>query len=86
MIVDEAHNAGTPLSFETLQRIRPAAVIELTATPAADRENGSNVLYSVSALELKAEDMIKLPVMLFGNTPRLGKRGAGCRAHAQETG
>ena len=65
MIVDEAHNAGTPLSFETLQRIRPAAVIELTATPAADRENGSNVLYSVSALELKAEDMIKLPVMLF---------------------
>jgi type III restriction enzyme len=36
-------------------------VIEFTATP---DDSSSNVLYKVSASELKAEDMIKLPVRL----------------------
>lgn len=43
-----------------MQRINPACIIEFTATPAAN----SNILHSVSASELKAEDMIKLPVVL----------------------
>jgi len=60
VIVDEAHNNGTPLSTETLVRIRPACIIEWTATPAADQ----NILYTVSAQELKAEHMIKLPIVL----------------------
>ncbi|MDY6913474.1 MAG: DEAD/DEAH box helicase family protein [Planctomycetota bacterium] len=60
IIVDEAHNARTPLSFETLARFNPSCIIELTATPAAD----SNVLTHVSAMELKAEEMIKLPIRL----------------------
>ena len=60
VIVDEAHNARTPLSFETLARFNPSCIIELTATPAAD----SNVLTHVSAAELKAEEMIKLPIRL----------------------
>jgi type III restriction enzyme len=60
VIVDEAHNARTDLSFETLARFNPSCIIELTATPAAD----SNVLTSVSASELKAEEMIKLPIRL----------------------
>ncbi|MCY2930545.1 MAG: DEAD/DEAH box helicase family protein [Planctomycetota bacterium] len=60
VIVDEAHNARTGLSFETLARFNPSCIIEFTATPAAD----SNVLTSVSAAELKAEEMIKLPVRL----------------------
>ena len=60
VIVDEAHNASTSLSFEVLQRIRPACIIEFTATPAVN----SNVLHSVSAAELKAEAMIKLPIIL----------------------
>ena len=34
MIVDEAHNNSTMLSFETMEFLRPSAVIELTATPA----------------------------------------------------
>ena len=64
LIVDEAHNARTALTFETLQRVHPAAIIELTATPNTTANNGSNVLFHVSAAELKAEEMIKLPIML----------------------
>lgn len=60
MIIDEAHNNSTNLSFEVMQDLNPAAVIELTATPARN----SNVLVKVTAVELKNEDMIKLPVIL----------------------
>ncbi len=63
VIVDEAHNAATSLSTETLTRLRPACVLEWTATPAQDQ----NVLYTVSALALKAEHMIKLPIALQGH-------------------
>ncbi|MCD4827915.1 MAG: DEAD/DEAH box helicase family protein [Candidatus Cloacimonetes bacterium] len=64
VILDEAHNARTTLSFETLKRLSPACIIEFTATPNLSRKNGSNLLYSVAASELKAEHMIKLPIML----------------------
>lgn len=64
VIVDEAHNARTPLTFDTLKRIHPAVVVELTATPNTTKINGSNVLFHVSAAELKAEEMIKLPIVL----------------------
>ncbi|MGB8377399.1 MAG: DEAD/DEAH box helicase family protein, partial [Rhodanobacteraceae bacterium] len=63
VIVDEAHNQGTQLAFDTLARFAPCAILELTATP--DRSyQPSNVLFSVSAATLQAEDMIKLPVEL----------------------
>ncbi len=61
VIIDEAHNAKTPLSLSMLQDIRPSCVLDLTATPVPKK---TNVLYSVSARELEAEDMIKLPIML----------------------
>jgi len=60
VIVDEAHNNRTQNSFEALKRLHPSCIIELTATPV----KGSNVLYHVSAQELKNEDMIKLPIVL----------------------
>ena len=60
MIVDEAHNAVTGLTRDMQARVSPCAIIEFTATP---RPN-SNILYSVSALELKREEMIKLPIRL----------------------
>lgn len=63
VIVDEAHNARTELSFETLARFNPSAIIEFTATPDTE-QNPSNVLYTVSAAELQAEDMIKMPIQL----------------------
>ena len=67
VIVDEAHNARTELSFDTLARFRPSAIIEFTATPDSSK-NPSNVLHSVSAAELKAENMIKLPIRLETHT------------------
>ncbi|MEO8410238.1 MAG: DEAD/DEAH box helicase family protein, partial [Propionivibrio sp.] len=63
VIVDEAHNSRTELAFDMLARLRPAGVLELTATPDLLR-TPSNVLHSVGAAELKAEEMIKLPVVL----------------------
>ncbi len=63
VIVDEAHNQGTHLAFETLARFEPCAILELTATP--DRTyQPSNVLFSVSASVLHSEDMIKMPLEL----------------------
>jgi type III restriction enzyme len=63
IVVDEAHNQGTSLAFETLARFEPSAILELTATPDRSRQP-SNVLYSVSAAALQAADMIKLPLEL----------------------
>ena len=60
MIVDEAHNAVTGLTREMQARVNPCAIIEFSATPRVN----SNILHSVSASELKAEEMVKLPVML----------------------
>lgn len=63
IIVDEAHNQGTELAFDTLARLEPSAILELTATP--DRKlQPSNVLFSVSAASLHAEDMIKMPLQV----------------------
>lgn len=69
VIMDEAHNARTPLSFDTLARFNPACIIEFTATPETTYkpERGlfaSNILHHVSAAELKAEEMVKLPIKL----------------------
>ena len=61
LIVDEAHNSKTEKSFVTLTRLNPAAVLELTATPIAGK---ANVVYHVSAMQLQAENMIKMPIML----------------------
>ncbi len=69
VVMDEAHNARTPLSFDTLARFSPSCVIEFTATPQTDHNPtqgvfASNVLYQVTARELKAAEMIKLPIRL----------------------
>lgn len=60
VLVDEAHNNATKLGFEVFQRINASCVIEFTATPASN----SNILHRVSAMELKKEEMIKLPIVL----------------------
>ncbi|WP_103336542.1 DEAD/DEAH box helicase [Pseudotabrizicola formosa] len=69
VIVDEAHNSRTELSFRTLARFNPSLILELTATPQTEHKperdkHASNILYSVSAAELKAEQMIKMPIRL----------------------
>jgi type III restriction enzyme len=68
VIIDEAHNARTSLTFDTLKRVHPAVLIEFTATPNVSTTNGSNILFNVSAAQLKAEEMIKLPIILTEHT------------------
>lgn len=63
VIVDEAHNSRTQLSFDTLARFNPSCIIEFSATPDTDN-SPSNILHSVSAAELKADQMIKMPIRL----------------------
>jgi len=65
VIVDEAHTAKTERSFEALKRLNPALILELTATPVPKR---SNVLFHVSAQQLQAEHMIKMPITLVEHT------------------
>ena len=76
VIIDEAHNARTSLTFDTLRRLHPATIIEFTATPNESLDNGSNILFNVSAAELKAEEMIKLPIML-AEEPQGWKQAVG---------
>ena len=63
LIVDEAHNAVTGLTREMQKRLNPCAIVEFTATP----KSKSNILYGVTAQELKREEMVKLPIMLSEN-------------------
>lgn len=63
IVMDEAHNARTKLSFDSLARFNPSCIIEFTATPDQKR-HPSNIITHVSAAELKAEAMIKLPILL----------------------
>lgn len=65
VIVDEAHTTKTERSFEALKRLNPALILELTATPLPQR---SNVLFHVSAQQLQAEHMIKMPITLVEHT------------------
>lgn len=67
VVVDESHHAQSELSQEMLRNLNPRFVLELTATP----REGSNVISRVTARELKSEQMVKLPVIVYR---RHGKR------------
>lgn len=69
VIVDEAHNARTELSFATLGNVLPSCIIEFTATPATRGATPSNVLHRVSAAELKQAEMVKLPLRVVTRHP-----------------
>ena len=61
VIVDESHHATTNLSVEMLKNFNPSFILELTATP----KRTSNVISYVPARELKAEGMIKIPLVVY---------------------
>lgn len=68
VVLDEAHKATSPLSYDVLRRVNPKCILEWTATPR--KQSGMpmhNVLASATASELHAEEMLKMPVLL---TPR----------------
>lgn len=61
VIVDESHNAQSDLSVEMLKNLNPSFVLDLTATP----KSNSNIISIVDARELKKENMVKLPVVIY---------------------
>lgn len=60
-IVDESHHATSKLSIEMLENFNPCFVLDLTATP----KEGSNIISCVDARQLKKEEMVKLPVIVY---------------------
>ena len=60
VIVDESHNAKSNLSIEMLENLNASFIYELTATP----KDSSNIIHYTNAMELKQENMVKLPVFL----------------------
>jgi type III restriction enzyme len=63
IVVDESHNAETELSVDMLKEFNPCFILDLTATP---RKN-SNIISFIDALELKKENMVKLPVIVYNH-------------------
>ena len=73
VVLDEAHKAygqqgnDSDEFVQSVNRLNPSLVIELSATPSATK---SNLLVDIAGRDLKAEEMIKLPVQVtsFSNT------------------
>ena len=61
VVVDESHHARSELSIEMLANFNPCFVLDLTATP----KKRSNIISYVDAVQLKAEHMVKLPVIVY---------------------
>ena len=61
VIVDESHHARSELSLEMLKNFNPCFVLDLTATPKSE----SNIISYVDAVQLKKENMVKLPVIVY---------------------
>ena len=63
LVVDESHNAESDLSVEMLNNLNPSFILDLTATP----KQNANIVSLVSAIELKKENMVKLPVIVYNH-------------------
>lgn len=63
VVVDESHNAESDLSVDMLKALNPRFVLDLTATP---KEN-ANIVSMVSAIKLKKEHMVKLPIIAYNH-------------------
>ena len=61
VIVDESHHARSKLSLDMLRNLNPRFVLELTATPGSK----ANVIAQATARQLKREEMVKLPVVVY---------------------
>ena len=71
VVLDEAHKAyGSQEKHgeefvRSINRLNPSLVIELSATPSSSK---SNLLVDISGVDLKSEEMIKLPVQVTSHT------------------
>lgn len=61
IIIDEIHKVFTETARRTIDSLNPEMVLGLSATP----KEGMNILISVTGLELKAEEMIKLDMHIL---------------------
>lgn len=68
LIVDESHNAESPLSVDMLRNLNPSFILDLTATP----KDNANIISLVPAIELKKEHMVKLPVIVYNHEDKEG--------------
>ena len=60
IVIDEGHKTATKLSIDFIKDLNPSFIIEYSATPRSE----SNILVEVHASELKAEQMVKIPIVL----------------------
>ncbi|MBI5739388.1 MAG: DEAD/DEAH box helicase family protein [Nitrospirae bacterium] len=60
-IIDEIHKVFSDQAKNTIDNLNPEMVLGLSATP----KEGMNIIVSVTGLELKDEDMIKLDMHIF---------------------
>jgi type III restriction enzyme len=60
VVIDEGHKVQTSLAIEVTKALNPGFIIEYSATP----RGGSNVLVDISAVDLKEEQMVKIPIVL----------------------
>ena len=81
IILDEGHRAYSNLARETISKLNPRFILELSATPNM-KEHKSNVLVSVSGMRLKEEGMIKIPIEI-SNTEKGDWKKTLCQAHEQ---
>jgi type III restriction enzyme len=77
IIIDEIHKVFSDQQRKTIDNLNPAMVLGFSATPRVDM----NILVSISGLELKNEDMIKLDMHIF---PPSNRRGSGWQRMLKE--
>jgi type III restriction enzyme len=77
IIIDEIHRVFSDQQKKTIDNLNPSMVLGLSATPREDM----NILVSISGLELKNEDMIKLDMHIF---PPSTRRGSGWQTMLKE--
>lgn len=77
IIIDEIHKVFSEMARKTIDGLNPEMVLGLTATPKAEM----NIIVSITGLQLKDEEMIKLDMHII---PPGGRKGNDWRAMLRE--
>ncbi len=77
IIIDEIHKVYSDTARKTIDHLNPEMVLGLTATP----KKSMNVVVSITGLELKDEEMVKLDMHII---PPVGSRGNDWKAMVRE--
>ena len=77
IIIDEIHKVFSDMARKTIDGLNPEMVLGLTATPKAEM----NIIVSITGLQLKEEDMVKLDMHII---PPAGRRRDDWRSMLRE--